>query len=352
LSHLSSTERPEKSISPTSDSRLMIVRRFESADGPRVCEIFYRSVHEVASARYDQAQIQAWAPKVPDPEQWLQRLHDYDTFVTDNDLGETIGWIATSQEGYIDMLFCLPEAVGRGVAAGLYAEAERTALARGLTRLTAHASLLAQPFFVRHGWVIDSHETVVRNGVEIPRAVMSKPLQRVPHTNERLTLKRSSSEFADSFVVMRDAFMAAGENEWNGGAIIAHTNPAGYLDTLRSWSEGKNLPPNWCPADCYLIFSENVVIGQLDIRHPLTEHLKQYGGNIGYCVHPAYRNRGIATWALRLALEIIAAKGVTEALLTCAHDNAASIRVIEKCGGRRIADSTRRRYVISTEKEL
>ena len=47
----------------------------------------------------------------------------------------------------------------------------------------------------------------------------------------------------------------------------------------------------------------------------------------------------------RAALELVAAKGVTDALLTCAHDNAASIRVIEKCGGVRIADSMRRRYL-------
>jgi hypothetical protein len=39
----------------------MIVRRFESSDASRVCEIFYRSVHEVESKRYDQAQIHAWA---------------------------------------------------------------------------------------------------------------------------------------------------------------------------------------------------------------------------------------------------------------------------------------------------
>jgi predicted acetyltransferase len=164
--------------------------------------------------------------------------------------------------------------------------------------------------------------------------------------DERLALKRVSAEFADAFVAMRDAFTAAGENEWSGGAVIAHTDPAGYLETLRSWSQGKNLPPGWCPADCYLIFTGDDVIGQVDVRHPITEHLTQYGGNIGYCVHPAFRNRGIATWALRAALGMLAAKGLTDALLTCGHDNAASIRVIEKCGGRRIADSARRRYLI------
>ncbi len=166
--------------------------------------------------------------------------------------------------------------------------------------------------------------------------------------DESLTLERVSADFVGAFVVMRDAFTAAGEDEWTGGAVIAHTDPAGYLETLRSWSDGKNLPPNWCPADCYLIFSGDDVIGQIDIRHPLTEHLTQYGGHIGYHVHPGYRNRGVATWALRAALELIAAKGVTEALVTCAHDNTASIRVIEKCGGVRTTDSMRRRYLIPT----
>jgi predicted acetyltransferase len=171
-------------------------------------------------------------------------------------------------------------------------------------------------------------------------------MNSLTNLDEWLTLKRASSDFADAFVVMRDAFSAAGEDEWTGGAVIAHTDPARYLKTIRSWSDGQNLPPNWCPADSYLIFAGDIVIGQVDVRHPLTEHLTQYGGHIGYHVHPGYRNRGVATWALRTALELVVAKGLTEALLTCAHDNAASIRVIEKCGGVRIADSMRRRYLI------
>jgi RimJ/RimL family protein N-acetyltransferase len=118
-------------------------------------------------------------------------------------------------------------------------------------------------------------------------------MNSLTNLDEWLTLKRASSDFADAFVVMRDAFSAGGED-----------------------------------------------------GHPLTEHLTQYSGHIGYHVHPGYRNLGVATWALRTALELVVAKGVNEALLTCAHDNAASIRVIEKCGGVRIADSMRRRYLI------
>jgi putative acetyltransferase len=50
------------------------------------------------------------------------------------------------------MLFCLPEATRRGIASELYARAEQTAIELGLTELTAHASLLAQSFFSKHGW--------------------------------------------------------------------------------------------------------------------------------------------------------------------------------------------------------
>lgn len=152
------------------------VRRFEAADAPRLCEIFYRSVHEVACAKYDRTQLDAWAPKIPDSNVWLERLLEYDTFVAENAAKETVAWISTSTAGYIDMLFCLPEAIGRGAATQLYAAAEHAAVARGLTRLTAHASLLAQPFFAKHGWRIEKHETVVRRGVDIPRAEMSKLL--------------------------------------------------------------------------------------------------------------------------------------------------------------------------------
>jgi aminoglycoside 6'-N-acetyltransferase len=96
------------------------------------------------------------------------------------------------------------------------------------------------------------------------------------------------------------------------------------------------------------VLLDDIVVAHCDIRHPLTPKLERFGGNIGYHVHPSYRNRGIATFALREALGILAGKGEAFALLTCAHDNVASIRTIEKCGGRRIADSMRRRYVIPT----
>jgi putative acetyltransferase len=154
----------------------MVVRRFQPSDASHVCEISYRSVHEVACARYSKAQLSAWAPKPPEPDRWIERLCEYDTFVADDDAGKPVGWIAMSGTGYIDMLFCLPEATKSGVAAELYSAVERVALERGIAKLTAHASHLAQSFFQKRGWVIEEHETIVRAGVDIPRAAMFKTL--------------------------------------------------------------------------------------------------------------------------------------------------------------------------------
>jgi putative acetyltransferase len=103
-------------------------------------------------------------------------LSEYETFLALDENEETIAWIAMTATGYIDMLFCLPEAIGRGAAGQLYDTVEEIAIARGLTRMTAHASLLAQPFFAKRGWRIESHEMHVRNGVALPRAEMSKTI--------------------------------------------------------------------------------------------------------------------------------------------------------------------------------
>jgi len=151
------------------------VRRFRDDDAEALCEIFFRSVREVAPARYDDAQVRSWAPTVPDVNRWRPRMREFDTFVAVRDDDVPVGWIALDG-AYVDMLYCAPEAAGRGVAARLYAAAEAVARERGFTRLTADCSQFAESFLGKHGWVVDDYEVIARDGVEIPRARMSKTL--------------------------------------------------------------------------------------------------------------------------------------------------------------------------------
>jgi predicted acetyltransferase len=173
-----------------------------------------------------------------------------------------------------------------------------------------------------------------------------------------LTLRRPTYDLVPSFVKMRDAFLAVGEDEWNiRGEEIAHADPYAYVELMNDRAQGRNVSAGFVSADEFWIVSSGVVVGSLSVRHELNENLRRLGGHVGYSTHPEYRRRGVATFALRSALGILGTLGVAEALVTCRADNAASIAVIEKCGGRRIEDaeipeypdSTRRRYLVPTK---
>ncbi|MGA8532714.1 MAG: GNAT family N-acetyltransferase [Candidatus Tumulicola sp.] len=171
-----------------------------------------------------------------------------------------------------------------------------------------------------------------------------------------LELRQPCHELAASFVRLRDACLHIGEDEWRGRLVLAHTDVAAYIETLLRRNSGQEIAEDWVPwvpETTLWIVESNEVVGDVQLRHPLNEWLLQIGGNIGYGTHPGHRNQGIATFALREGLKLLAGMGVSEALATCRDDNVASIRVIENCGGVRIADSTakgpkRLRYAIPT----
>ena len=75
------------------------------------------------------------------------------------------------------------------------------------------------------------------------------------------------------------------------------------------------------------------VVDIINLRHELNDYLRAYGGHIGYGIHPACWNRGIATRMLAHALQQADVMGIRKLLLTCHADNPASARVIEKNGG-------------------
>ena len=67
----------------------------------------------------------------------------------------------------------------------------------------------------------------------------------------------------------------------------------------------RNLKPNRVGSDCYCLVDEerNYFIGEISIRHRLTDDPKCYGGHIGYSVRYSEWNKGYGTLMLRLALE-------------------------------------------------
>jgi predicted acetyltransferase len=107
-----------------------------------------------------------------------------------------------------------------------------------------------------------------------------------------------------------------------------------WLVSLDDYRLGRDLPSGRVPSTFLVAEVGGTIVGRTSIRHELNEYLVRIGGHIGYGVLQQHRRRGYATEILRQSLVIARAYGVDRALVTCDDDNAGSIAVIEKCGGR------------------
>ena len=151
------------------------LRPYTPADSGALAQIFYDAIHTGAAAHYTQAQRTAWAAEVPTPEAWAKRLTGLWTFVAHGP-GGPIGFFSLRPDGYLDLAFVAPLAMGQGAGAALLMATESRAKTTGLTRLTTEASLAAHGFFLRHGWSEIAPQTVERHGVKLRNFRMEKPI--------------------------------------------------------------------------------------------------------------------------------------------------------------------------------
>ncbi len=103
-----------------------------------------------------------------------------------------------------------------------------------------------------------------------------------------------------------------------------------YLNDLRNYSEGNELPKGEVITSTFWLIDKIDVVGVLRIRHQEIES----AGHIGYDISPDCRNRGYDFQILKLALEKAKKIGIEELILTCNIDNAASKKIIEKNNGK------------------
>ena len=149
----------------------------------------------------------------------------------------------------------------------------------------------------------------------------------------KLELIEPTETLAGEFAEYAEEFRAAGEPHTWGQLDQFGGDVAALVGHLRDWSAGRDLPDGWVPCNTYWAVVGGRVVGQVRLRHRLTEELLKRGGHIGYEVRPSERGKGYATRILAMALEKAAERGIARVLVTCNHDNRASARVIEKNGG-------------------
>lgn len=150
-----------------------------------------------------------------------------------------------------------------------------------------------------------------------------------------LRFERPHAGLAASYRELVREFIDQGEPLVPFTLEFPHADFEALVRRLDDCSRGEGLPAGFVPHSTFWLVDERgEVVGVSNLRHALTDKLRVEGGHIGYGVRPRARRRGHATAMLRATLERARALGLSEVLLTCARDNAASVATIERCGGR------------------
>jgi len=82
--------------------------------------------------------------------------------------------------------------------------------------------------------------------------------------------------------------------------------------------------------------SDQVWVGDIDVRIGLTDNLYKFGGQIGYGVHSQFRGKGYAAKACLLIRHVALSHGVDELWITCNPENLASRKTCVAIGARLI----------------
>ncbi|NJM29532.1 MAG: GNAT family N-acetyltransferase [Rhizobiales bacterium] len=154
------------------------IRLYRQSDAAALSELYVRSIEGLARPYYSPEQIGAWAGEVATPEETHAKCSDGRlVLVAAGENDDPLAYIDLEMDGHIDMLFCLPEAAGKGFASALYQELECRAAALGMARLYVEASEGSRPFFARKGFTLLSRHDFEAGGIAMHNYNMEKILR-------------------------------------------------------------------------------------------------------------------------------------------------------------------------------
>ena len=153
-----------------------MIRRYQAGDELQIGQIFYDAVHQLAFRDYTPEQLNAWAPRHPDPELWRQRCEIKQPFVKELQ-GRVVGFIELDPDGHVDCTYVDPAHSGVGVMSEIMFEVKRAAIEMKLPKLFAEVSKTARPFFERHGFVWVRDNLVSLQGVSLENFIMECDLK-------------------------------------------------------------------------------------------------------------------------------------------------------------------------------
>lgn len=153
----------------------MLIREFRISDTEEIMQLFYDTIHRINIRDYSNEQVNAWAPKDMDYEQWSEQLQSKITYVAEEE-GKVIGFAELEKTGHIGCFYCHADYQSRGVGTRLLNQIQLTAKNLGIQKLFTEASITARPFFERMGFRVITRQEVERRGMKFINYVMEKDI--------------------------------------------------------------------------------------------------------------------------------------------------------------------------------
>lgn len=152
---------------------------------------------------------------------------------------------------------------------------------------------------------------------------------------EKVMLIHPSHIAKKDIIIFRDEFLVLDESI-HGSCQLAHYPIIDeWLSFLDDLTHKDKLPKDYVISTEYACVreSDRYLLGLVNIRHMLNEHLLMYDGHIGYSIRPSERRKGYGYTQLLCALDMCDTLGINPILITCNKDNEASRKTIIKAGG-------------------
>jgi len=118
-----------------------------------------------------------------------------------------------------------------------------------------------------------------------------------------------------------------GLNKYRAAAL----DPKSYLESIIAHEQGLKLVSGIPATSSYFCLINEEVVGTIRYRRGNSPFIEQVIGHTGYDTRPSARGKGVAKFMLSWLQEQVLTEHI---IVTCEHNNIASQKVIESCGGK------------------
>ena len=155
---------------------------------------------------------------------------------------------------------------------------------------------------------------------------------------EKLIFQSPKARCENDVLDFAEDFVKNGSKMNGANKLQDYLNKNNYEEWVEKEENGTNylsIGSEQIPANTFFVYrlDDNKLIGIVNIRSELNDHLLLKGGHIGYSVRPSERRKGYATEILRIDLRELMKIGITKALITCDKDNIGSAKTIQNNNG-------------------